>query len=317
MENFRFGIMGAGGIAGRFCRAVSTMSDCEVAAVSSKSMERAKTFAENNGVPAFFDSYTEMLEKIRPDCVYIATTPDSHFDLTMLCLEHGVPVLCEKAMFVSSGQAETAFAKSEKDGIFTMEALWSRFLPANRRAKEWIDAGAIGTPAYMDIGVGFKAPDDPESRYMSKKLCGGAATDITCYAYELARLYISDPILSSEVSVLPASTGVDLTERITLNYENMLATLVTTFAAPVEERALICGSKGKIVIPFPHFASEALLYHGNELAEHFKDEGPDGFTYEIRETIECVRQGKTESPVVPHSLTLECAKLFDRIYQKL
>ena len=76
--NFRFAIMGAGNIAGKFCDAVSHVKECEVAAVSSKSMERAADFSRRNNVPKAYDDYEEMLQKERPDCVYIATPPDSH-----------------------------------------------------------------------------------------------------------------------------------------------------------------------------------------------------------------------------------------------
>ena len=45
-----------------------------MAAVSSKSMERAADFSRRNNVQKAYDDYEEMLQKERPDCVYIATT---------------------------------------------------------------------------------------------------------------------------------------------------------------------------------------------------------------------------------------------------
>lgn len=59
MKNFCFVILGAGGIGNKFCRAVSLLEQCEVSAVASKSAERAKTFAEKNGVPAYYDPESE------------------------------------------------------------------------------------------------------------------------------------------------------------------------------------------------------------------------------------------------------------------
>ena len=99
---FRFAIMGAGNIAGRFCRAANALPACCVTAVASKSRERAGRFAAENGVPHFYADYEEMLEKEKPDAVYIAVTPHDHFRLCMLCLQHRTPVLCEKAMFRTS-----------------------------------------------------------------------------------------------------------------------------------------------------------------------------------------------------------------------
>ena len=313
MNPFRFGIMGAGSIAGRFAGVVSRMEDAAVTAVASKSREKAECFVSShcpNALP--YDSYQEMLENEKPDAVYIATTPDSHFALTKLCLTHGVPVLCEKAMFVTGKEAEDAFSLSEEKGVFAMEALWSRFLPANKKAKEWLDTGRIGKPVHMEIRVGFPAPSDPALRYFSPVLCGGATTDITVYAYELARFYIEKQIRTLSVTAVRSESGVDATDLISIGYGDMTASLATSFEALYDNAAVIFGTKGKIVVPNPHCASEAFLTSdcGNE---HFRDEGPDGFTYEIEETVRCVRDGLTESPVVPHALTKDCAELFDRI----
>ena len=98
MENFRFAVMGAGNIAKKFCEA-ARLAGYEVAAAASKSEEKARRWAAANGVKGAYGSYEEMLIKERPDCVYIATTPDSHHALAMLCLEHGIPVLVERRRF--------------------------------------------------------------------------------------------------------------------------------------------------------------------------------------------------------------------------
>ena len=46
MKNIRFGIIGAGNIANKFCDAAKLAAGAEVCAVASKSMERAQAFAE-------------------------------------------------------------------------------------------------------------------------------------------------------------------------------------------------------------------------------------------------------------------------------
>ena len=78
---------------------------------------------------------------------------------------------------------------------------------------------------------------------------------------------------------------------------------------------VIYGRFGKIVLPHPHYASEAYLYgNDGELKEHFVDqETKNGFTYEIQDAIRCIQAGKLESDVVPWKDTLACAKLFDKI----
>lgn len=118
-----------------------------------------------------------------------------------------------------------------------------------------------------------------------------------------------------EVAALFADTGVDVVTNTSIRFTDMLASLKTTFISFMDEKLVIYGDKGKIVVPFPHFAWEAFLYDSkNEVAEHFLDEETkDGFQYQIKEAGECVKNRKYESQVVPHETTIQCAKLFDRI----
>lgn len=311
---FRFAVMGAGNISNKFCDAVRRLEGCEVAAVASKSMERAAGFAEKNKIPAAYDSYREMLEKEKPDCVYIGVLPNDHYELTMLCLDYRTPVLCEKAMFMNGAQAEEVFRRSKEENVFVMEAMWSRFLPAVCRARDWIREGRIGKVNFCDMAIGFVAPPEKTNRYHSAALGGGAARDITVYAYEITTFLLPEKIREIQVSAVWEDTGVDLTDHVTLLFEDRMASLTTSFAAQLEERVIVYGEKGRIVVPHPHYASEAFLYDKNqELAEHFTDETENGFVFEVQEVMDCVRVGKYESDVVPHRCTLDCAHLFDRI----
>lgn len=321
-REFRFAVMGAGNIANKFCDAVKLLEGCTVAAVASKSMERAETFAQKNGIEKAYDSYGKMLEEERPDCVYIAVTSDAHYELSRLCVMHDVPVLCEKAMFLNSAQAEEIFKLSRERNVFVMEAMWSRFLPAVRRAKQWVEEGKIGAPVYGDIGIGFHAPEDPQNRYFNPKLGGGASYDLTVYCYEIMTYIIERPAEVVKADAVISETGVDVTDHIMLRFAgekggDVLVSLESTFLANMEEKMVIYGTQGKIVMPKPHFASEAYLYDGNgNCVEHFTDEvTQNGFTYEAAEAVKCIREGRIESETVPHSLTLACAKVFDELLQ--
>ena len=88
MEKFRFAIMGAGAIAVKFCEAVRLLDGCEVCAVASKSLERASAFAGKQQIERYYGDYAAMLEQEKPDCVYIAVTPNDHARLSLLCIAH-------------------------------------------------------------------------------------------------------------------------------------------------------------------------------------------------------------------------------------
>ncbi|NLE14181.1 MAG: Gfo/Idh/MocA family oxidoreductase [Clostridiales bacterium] len=319
MNKFRFAVMGAGNIANKFCDAVKLISGCEVCAIASKSAERAADFASKHNIPASYNSYEAMLKAERPDCVYIAVTNDAHYELTSLCLEHKTPVICEKAMFSSSAEAEDIFARSKRDGIFVMEAMWSRYLPGNLKAKEWLDDGRIGKPVYMAVQIGFIAPPSVEGRYMGPQLGGGAARDITVYAYEIADMMLGAP--TSEISVfsIDSGTGVDVTEHISYLCGRVPVSLTCSFVTRLPDELVIYGTEGKIVVRRTHYAPEPhLINNKGETVEVFTDtETKNGFVYEIADAVECIRAGKYESAVVPHSLTTACSKLFDLIFKNM
>lgn len=318
-DAFRFAIMGAGGIAKKFCDAVSRVDGCVVAAVASKEMERAERFATENGLQAAaYDSYEQMLLEEAPDCVYIAVTHNAHYELLMLCLRHKVPVLCEKSMVLNSAQAKEVFALAAKQQVFVMEAMWSRFLPAIRQAQRWLRDGKTGGVSFLDMGIGFAAKQEDENRYYSPALGGGAAYDIGVYAYELCRFMMQDaPEKDAQVMAHWGRTGVDLSDSISLRFPDALASLRISIATPMEDRLVVYGPAGRVVVPRPIFAAEAFLYDTKgELQAHFVDEKTEnGFVYEIQEAMQCVREGKLQSDVVPHALTVDCAKLFDRILE--
>ena len=90
--------------------------------------------------------------------------------------------------------------------------------------------------------------------------------------------------------------------------------MTATYLANVDERLELTGSEGKIMIRHPHYADQIVLYDGQgKLIEQYSDQVTEnGFVYEIKEMVDCVRNGKTESSIVPHRMTLKC--LFDLFF---
>ena len=319
-KTFRFAVMGAGHIARKFCDAVALVDGAEVCAVASKSMDRARALCDEKGIPAAYDDYERLLTQEKPDCAYISTTCDAHRDLTMLCCSHGVGVLCEKAMFTNLNDAARCFEYAVRQGVFTMEALWSRFLPANLQARAWVREGRIGRPVAAEMGIGFAADPSPENRYFSPALGGGAANDLTIYGLQILSFTLDRPIAEAYAVAVPAPTGVDGTSIVALRLgDDVPAAVRSSLMASVDEKLVVYGTAGKIVVPHAHYASEAVLLRpdGTEAAR-FRDETTvNGFTYEIAETMRCVRAGLTESPEVPHAATLACAGVFDLIKKSM
>ena len=316
-DKFRFGIMGAGNIARQFCDAVTRQGEGVVAAVASKSIERAESFAKDQGIAHAYGSYEQMLREEKLDAVYVAATTNAHYELTMQCLEHDVPVLCEKAMCRNSKEAEGIFRYAREHGIFVMEGMWSRFLPKMAKVKEWLAAGKIGKVNLVTCGIGFQAPKDFTNRYYNPALGGGATYDILVYCYEIARYFFPEIPQECVCRADWSASGVDKTDVIVLKYPECMISLIATFEGDIPNTMIFYGEKGRIELLYPHYGKEASLYIEGEEPEKFaEDKEENGFVYEIGEVIRCVREGKIESAVAPHSMTMEMAKVFDEILKQ-
>lgn len=122
----RWGILATGGIASSFAkdllvdpltRSVTTHTHTIAAAASSTSQSRASQFLQDVSAPASaraYGSYEEMVGYDDIDIVYVATPHSHHFQNTMLCLEAGKHVLCEKAFTVNAAQARLLVEKARE-----------------------------------------------------------------------------------------------------------------------------------------------------------------------------------------------------------
>ena len=144
MSKIRWGIVGPGNIARKFAEAIVNVEDAELVAVASRSKETAEEFAQKYNIPNVFTGYEAMAESDIVDAVYIATPHPFHKPCAEIFLNAKKHVLCEKPICVNKNQAIALKECATKNGVFLMEAMWTRFIPAVLEAKKIADSGEIG-----------------------------------------------------------------------------------------------------------------------------------------------------------------------------
>ena len=140
----RWGILAAGRIAGSFVEDLRHVPDAEAVAVGSRTRENAEAFAKKHGIPRAYGSYEELVRDPDVDIVYVASIHPGHREHVMLCLEAGKAVLNEKPFTVNAAETEQLIREARSRKLFLMEAMWTRYLPAIRKVREWIADGRIG-----------------------------------------------------------------------------------------------------------------------------------------------------------------------------
>lgn len=315
MSVCRFGIIGAGNIAARFCDAVKNVEGAVVAAVASTSAARAADFAARCDLPAYYDSYESMLLHADIDAVYIATTHNFHKDNILLCLAHGKHVLCEKPMVLTRADAEEVFREAAARRLFLMEAMWSCFLPAYQKAKEWVESGRIGTVHSASGALGFCCDPNPEGRILNPSLAGGGMYDVGVYAIEPLRYLIGEPITDACGFWRPhAVTGVD--ERATFAFRTASCdvSLQCSISANVREFSWLNGSDGYIEMPCIISLKTARLYDKRrQLVEEFQGPWNNGFEFQIEHMLRCLEAGEITSDIMTPQITVECAAVYDTV----
>ena len=180
-KNYRWGILGAGRIAEKFCTALCFVEGSEVYAVASRDIDKAKAYATEYKATRVYNNYEDMMNDDKVDIIYIATPHIFHHEQTMLCLQHKKAVLCEKPMSLSHQQTSEMIAAAVQNNVFLMEGLWTACMPFMEKIKALIDADIIGKPQYVSADFGFAAPKDIDGRLYNKALGGGSVLDIGVY----------------------------------------------------------------------------------------------------------------------------------------
>ncbi|NND31780.1 MAG: Gfo/Idh/MocA family oxidoreductase, partial [Saprospiraceae bacterium] len=105
-KKVRWGILGPGKIANKFAKDLAMVADADLVSVASRSLDRAQAFAGQHLVKSAFSSYETMIKEQELDIIYIATPHTFHLEQTLLCLENGVAVLCEKPAGLNKSEVQ-------------------------------------------------------------------------------------------------------------------------------------------------------------------------------------------------------------------
>jgi len=193
MKKYNWGIIGTGKIARKFTHGLKQLENANLYSVISRSSEEADTFAHEHGYEKTYDDYSDFASDPDLDVVYIATPHSHHHEHSILCLNNGKAVLCEKAFAFNSMQVEEIISAAKRNNVFLMEALWPPFQPSYVKAVELIEGSETGPVRYIISKFAFKAPYDPEARTFNPDLAGGSLLDIGIYPVMDALRFMGRP----------------------------------------------------------------------------------------------------------------------------
>ena len=248
-EALRVGVLGAANIARSFIAGVKPSTRVVVAAVASRSAEKAEKFARDNGVPRFHGSYEALLDDPQIDAIYNPLPNSLHAEWSIRACEAGKHVLCEKPLCTSGDEARAMFAAARSNHVHLVEGYPYRAQPQTIQLLELIHNGAIGQLQLIQATFGFTLSRGPNIR-VSSELAGGSLMDAGTYPVSLIIMAAKER--PSRVSAVAQWTqDVDRALAATLEFKSgLLAQVTSSFATSVHRFALIAGTQGVIQTPF-------------------------------------------------------------------
>jgi len=314
-DALNIGILGTGRMARELATSLDALEDVRLYAVGSRDAARAKAFAADFEAPKHYGDYAALAADPDVDLVYVSTPHARHLADSLLCVEAGKAVLCEKPFTINAREALTLIDAAQDRGTFLMEALWSRFLPAYHKLGELLAAGTIGEVQLMIAGGAFTPHYLPGFYLFDRELGGGVLLDAGVYLVSAASLVFGMPSAVHAAGSI-GRHGVDEQDAMLLEHEGggsaLLYVSLRTRQPPAVE---LLGTEGRIHLDAPVFSPGGLtLEVFGEAPQHFKlPFAGNGYHYQVAAAAKAIRNGATECDAMPLAETLAIMHTMDEI----
>lgn len=243
----RWGFIGAGNIARTaLAPAVHAATGARLQAVAARDPERGRSLSPHG---TSYDHYGALLSDPDVDAVYISLSNEQHAPWSILALEAGKHVLCEKPLGLDSDEVRRMTEAAASADRLLVEATWNRWHPRTRRAHALVQSGLIGTPT--EVTSGFVIEGVPEDNYRNlPEFGGGALYDLGCYNI-VASMWSTGgtaPVVESATARLNEH-GADLETRARLQLGGATVLIDCAMDRPAAQWLTITGTEGSIDFP--------------------------------------------------------------------
>ena len=150
----RWGILGSGNISAQWVMSLNACEGASVTAVAARELSRAQAFADRFSIGNAYDSYEQLATSDDVDIIYVGTITRLHKEHSLLALNAGKHVLCEKPLAENSDDAREMYAAAKANDVMLQDAMWTRFFPAVEHARHAIETGMIGDVTLVQADFG-------------------------------------------------------------------------------------------------------------------------------------------------------------------
>jgi predicted dehydrogenase len=317
-NRINWGILGTGRIATKFAQGLASAPQARLLAVGSRAEASARDFASRFDIPRPYAGYETLVADPDLDVVYVSSPHTLHFEHTLLALQAGKPVLCEKPFTLNAAEAGRLVDEVRQRNLFLMEGMWTRFFPLMESLQALLSEGALGELQMLTADLGIRRTIESRERLFRPDLGGGALLDVGVYPVSLASLLFGEPERIESMAQF-GEYGVDERAGVVLGYANgALASLYMAIRTETPKEAVLMGTQGMIRIHanfvIPTRMTVSIQGQPDRVIEE-PLEG-NGMHYEAEEVMRCLEQGWRESPRMPLDESVSIMRTLDRIREQ-
>jgi predicted dehydrogenase len=251
-EKVRWGVLGTAKIAlTKVIPAMQCSPWCEITAIASRDLAKAKAAASELNIPRAYGSYEELLADESVEVIYNPLPNHLHVPWTVKAAEAGKHVLCEKPIALNADEARRLIGVRNRTSVRIQEAFMVRTHPQWLETRRLIQTGRVGTLRSITGFFSYFNPD-PANIRNQLKLGGGALMDIGCYPITISRfMFAAEPRRVLGLIERDAVFGTDSLTSAVLDFPQGHSTFTCSTRLAPYQRMIFLGSEGRIEVLIP------------------------------------------------------------------
>lgn len=249
-KHVNWGVMGAS----KFARehmgpAINEARHGRLAAVASRTPEKAVAFAELAPGVTVHDGYEALINDPDIDAIYIPLPNTLHVHWSILAAEAGKAVLCEKPIAMEENDFERLIAAREVTGRMIAEGYMPVHHPQWQRARALIEAGELGELHTVSGAFTYGLFDLTNVRHC-EELGGGALRDIGVYPIGTFRFATGLEPVPVWVDMV-RENGVDASTWVEMRAADVRFRFHVAMGTTKRQEMVFEGTKGWMRLPYP------------------------------------------------------------------
>ncbi|WP_394141973.1 Gfo/Idh/MocA family protein [Vibrio chagasii] len=316
----KFAVIGTNWITQKFVQAAHESQSMQLTAVYSRNLDSAAQFAQEFGVETTYDSLDALANDSTVEAVYIASPNSLHCEQSILMMEHGKHVICEKPVASNIVEATRMFEVAEKNGVVLFEAYKSQFLPNFKQVQLGLEKigkvhkAHINYCQYSSRYQKYLNGENPNT--FNPAFSNGSLVDIGFYCVAATVALFGEPE-NAQASAKLLESGVDAHGCAIFQYPGFDVTLAHSKVSDSYAPSEIQGEQGAIIIDHIAECTDVKIrYRDGSIESLTQVQSENSMSYEAQAFADCIGgDHTTQTDAKQRALTV--AKLITKMRQQV